>query len=353
METISLFNELSKDIGLILGSSALAFTIVLLTTKNYTLLLKNFQFGQSIKEESMGGTKTPLFHSLHKKKEGTPTMGGVLIWGSVLLVCLLSFISVELGITNNHLISRKETYLPLFTLTTCALLGLVDDIMNVKKIGKSKGLNAITKFTWLTLFSALGAYWFHVRLGIDSITLLSNTYEIGWLYMPLFIFAIVGSSNAVNITDGLDGLAAGLIIIAFSVLAIVAFLKGLLILSAFCGVVIGATAAFLWHNIPPAKFFMGDTGSLALGATMGVIAFMTDTVLLLPFIGFIFVIETLSVIIQLTSKKLFGKKVFHIAPIHHHFEYIGWPEFKVTMRFWMIGAFVAAFGLILHLGRLV
>jgi phospho-N-acetylmuramoyl-pentapeptide-transferase len=353
METLSLFNELSKDIGLILGSSALAFLIALLGTKHYTLLLKNFQFGQTIKEESMGGTKTPLFHSLHKKKEGTPTMGGVLIWGSVLLVCLLSFISVEFGITNNHLISREETYLPLFTLTTCALLGLVDDIMNVKKLGKSKGLNAVTKFTWLTLFGLLGAYWFHYRLGIDSITLLSNTYEIGWLYMPLFVFAFVGASNAVNITDGLDGLAAGLIILAFSVLTIVAFLKGLLILAAFCAVIIGATAAFLWNNIPPAKFFMGDTGSLALGATMAVIAFLTDTVLLLPFIGFIFGIEIISVIIQLISKKVFKKKVFHIAPIHHHFEYIGWPEFKVTMRFWMIGAFVAAFGLILHLGRLV
>jgi phospho-N-acetylmuramoyl-pentapeptide-transferase len=353
MQFSTLFSELSKDLGLILGSSFLAFCIVLAFSKHYTLLLKKFQFGQSIKEEGMNGSKTPLFHSLHKKKEGTPTMGGVLIWGSVILVCLLSFISEELGITNNHLISRSETYLPLFTLATCALLGLVDDILNVKKIGKTKGLRAITKFSWLSFIAGLGAYWFHVRLGIDSITLLSNTYQIGWLYIPLFMFVFVGTANAVNITDGLDGLAAGLTIIAFSVLAIVAFLKGLLILSAFCAVVIGATAAFLWFNIPPAKFFMGDTGSLALGATLAVISFLTDTILLLPFIGFIFVIETLSVMLQVASKKLFKKKVFYIAPLHHHFEYIGWPEFKVTMRFWMIGAFIAALGLILHLGRFV
>jgi phospho-N-acetylmuramoyl-pentapeptide-transferase len=350
---ITLFNDLSKNLGLIFGSGVLGFLIVLISAEKYTQILKKFQFGQTIKEESMGGTKTPLFHSLHKNKAGTPTMGGVLIWMSVLIVCLLSFLSVEFGITNNHLISRSETYLPLFTLFTCAILGLVDDIMNVKKIGKTKGLTAITKFTWLTLFSGLGAYWFHYRLGIDSITLLSNTYEIGWLYIPLFMFVVVGSANAVNFTDGLDGLAAGLVILAFGALGIVAFLKGLLILAAFCGLITGSTAAFLWFNIPPAKFFMGDTGSLALGATMAVIAFLTDTVLLLPFIGFIFVIETLSIIIQLTSKKLFGKKVFHIAPIHHHFEYIGWPEFKVTMRFWLIGGFVACFGLILHLARLV
>jgi phospho-N-acetylmuramoyl-pentapeptide-transferase len=348
-----LFNDLSKNLGLILGSCALAFLIAALSVNKYTALLKKFQFGQSIKEESMGGTKTPLFNSLHKKKEGTPTMGGVLIWMTVLIVSLLSFISVELGITNNSLINRAETYLPIFTLISCGLLGLVDDVMNVKKIGKSKGLSAITKFTWLTLFGALGAYWFYYKLGIQSITLFSNTYSLGWLFIPLFIFVFVGAANAVNITDGLDGLAAGLTILAFSILAIVAYLDGQLILASFCGVIIGATAAFLWYNIPPAKFFMGDTGSLSLGATMAVIAFLTDTVLLLPFIGAIFVIETLSVIAQLISKKLFNKKIFYIAPVHHHFEYIGWPEFKVTMRFWMIGGFIAALGLILHLARLV
>ena len=348
-----LFTPISINLGLILGSSFIGFIIVLLLTSPFTKFLKSFQFGQSIKEEGMNGTKTPLFHSLHKKKEGTPTMGGILIWGTVLIVCLASVISVELGITNNHLISRRETYLPIFTLATCAILGLVDDIMNVKKIGKSKGLKAITKFTWLILFSALGAYWFNVRLDVSSITLLTTEFNLGWFYIPFFMFVVIGTANAVNITDGLDGLAAGLVILAFSALSLVAFLKGMYILSAFCAVIVGTTAAFLWHNIPPANFFMGDTGSLALGATMAVIAFITDTVLLLPFIGFIFVIETLSVIIQVISKKIFKKKVFHIAPIHHHFEYIGWPEFKVTMRFWMIGAFVAGFGLILHLNRLV
>ena len=175
-------------------------------------------------------------------------------------------------------------------------------------------------------------------------------YFIGMWYIPLFMFIILASANAVNITDGLDGLAGGLSIIALLALSAISYSQGLLILTAFCGVLIGATLAFLWFNIPPAKFFMGDTGSLSLGATIGVIAMLTDSVAVFPFIMIIFVIETLSVIIQLTSKKLRnGKKVFHIAPIHHHFEHIGWPSHQVTMRFWIIGAFFATFGALLGL----
>lgn len=350
-----IFSELSRNLILILGSTLFTFVVVLLSANKFCNLLKKFQFRQKITEESsIDKTKTPLFASLHKKKEGTPTMGGVLIWLSVLTVVILSPIPTYFGLTTNSLISRSETFLPLFTFFSVALLGLVDDILNVKGIGKTKGLKAITKFSWLTLLSALGAWWFHYKLDYDSITLFANSYNIGAWYIPLFIFVIVGSANAVNITDGLDGLAAGLTIMAFGALATIAYIQGLFVLAAFCGVIIGGTAAFLWFNIPPAKFFMGDTGSLALGATMGVIAFLTDTVLILPFIAFIFVIETLSVIAQQISKKFRnGKKIFHIAPVHHHFEYIGWPEFRVTMRFWMIGSFMAALGLILHLARFV
>jgi len=172
---------------------------------------------------------------------------------------------------------------------------------------------------------------------------------LGWVYIPLFIFIILASSNSVNLTDGLDGLAGGLLIFAFGAFGVLAYVEGLLILSALCAVIVGSTTAFLWHNIPPAKFYMGDTGALSLGALLGVIAMLTDQVIGLILIGFIFVIETLSVIIQLTSKKLFKRKVFKIAPIHHHFEAIGWPESKVVMRFWMVGALMATFGLILGL----
>jgi phospho-N-acetylmuramoyl-pentapeptide-transferase len=173
------------------------------------------------------------------------------------------------------------------------------------------------------------------------------------MYIPLFIICVTGFSNAVNFTDGLDGLAAGLSIMSFGSLGVIALINGQFILATLCASISGAIAGFLWNNIPPAKFFMGDTGALSLGATMAVIAFMIDEILLLPFIGFIFIIETLSVIIQLSSKKIRGKKVFHIAPIHHHFEYLGWPEFRVTMRFWTIGAFACMLGITLTLANVI
>ena len=160
------------------------------------------------------------------------------------------------------------------------------------------------------------------------------------------MFIVIGTANAVNVTDGLDGLAGGLLVIAFGSFAVVAFLQGLTVLSGFCGVVVGALAAFLWYNIPPASFFMGDTGALALGGTLAVMAFMTDTVLLLPLIGFVFLVEMLSVIVQLTSKRLRGKKIFLAAPVHHHFEASGWGESKVTMRLWIIGSFAAFLGVL-------
>ncbi|MEK7563394.1 MAG: phospho-N-acetylmuramoyl-pentapeptide-transferase, partial [Patescibacteria group bacterium] len=171
---------------------------------------------------------------------------------------------------------------------------------------------------------------------------------IGAWYVPVFIFVLVGTANAVNFTDGLDGLAGGLLVIAFGAFGILAYIEGLTVLAAFCAVCVGAVAAFLWHNVPPAMFFMGDTGSLALGGTLAVMAMMIDQVLVLPFIGFVFVLEMLSVIIQLTSKKLRGgKKVFRAAPLHHHFEALEWGESKVTMRLWIVGAFSAVVGLII------
>ena len=172
--------------------------------------------------------------------------------------------------------------------------------------------------------------------------------EIGWLYVPIFMFVLIGTANAVNVTDGLDGLAGGLLVIAFGSFSVLAYIHGFSVLAAFCAVCVGAIVAFLWNNVPPALFFMGDTGSLALGGTLAVIALMIDSVLILPLIGFVFVIEMLSVIVQLTSKKFRGgKKVFKAAPIHHHFEALDWGESKVTMRLWIIGGFCSLLGVII------
>ena len=346
-------SALNSNLSLILSGSFSSFILALITTPLFIKFITKVQFTQKIKEESMDGSKTPLFNSLHKSKGGTPTMGGVVIWFTTFIICILSLLSVKLGWTNYSLINRKETYIPLFTLLSFGVLGLVDDYMNVKNLGRFKGLSAKAKTVWMTILGLMGAFWFYNKLGYSSVYLLGNDIELGLWYIPLFLFVILGTSNSVNITDGLDGLASGLSITALLSLATISFTKGLFILTAFCAVLAGAIAAFLWNNIPPAKFYMGDTGSLAIGATIGVIAMLTDTILVLPFIGFIFVIETLSVIIQLTSKKFRGKKVFDIAPIHHHFEYNGWKEFTVTMRFWMIGNFVAMFGLVLHLAKII
>jgi len=348
----ALLNETIRNMSLIFGSGTFAFLVAMGLTPWFTKQLIKYKIGKNIRENSISGEKAVFFNELHAKKGGTPTMGGLLIWGTIIFVALVSRIFSAFGFFERSLLNRKETWIPLFTLATCGLLGLIDDYLNVKGIGHTKGLNVKLKLLWLTIFSAIGAYWFYSKLGFSSVSIPIpgfNSWEIGIWYIPLFILVIISTANAVNFTDGLDGLASGLLIFAFGAFGIIAYAKGLLILTALCAVIIGALLAFLWFNIPPAKFYMGDTGSLALGATLGVIAMLTDEALILPIVGFVFVIETLSVIVQLLSKKFFKRKVFLIAPIHHHFEKKGWQEFTVVMRFWIIGAIFAAFGTILGL----
>jgi len=254
------------------------------------------------------------------------------------------------GFLPKSLLSRGEVYLPLFTLVAVGILGAVDDFFNIRQVGGGKGIKAKPKFLLLTLFAILGGYWFYYKLGFSSIHIPRlGDFEIGIWYIPLFILVIVSTANAVNITDGLDGLAGGLLVLAFMAFGAIAYAKGLMILAIFCGMAIGTILAFLWNNVPPALFYMGDTGSLAFGATLGVIAMMTNSLIVLLIVGVIFIVETLSVIIQLLSKKLFKRKVFLIAPLHHHFEKKGWGEAKVTMRFWIIGALFAVVGTIIGL----
>jgi phospho-N-acetylmuramoyl-pentapeptide-transferase len=196
--------------------------------------------------------------------------------------------------------------------------------------------------------SLIGALWFYYRLDWDILNIpFWHNVNMGWWYVPFFMFIIIASAFSVNETDGLDGLAGGVMLFAFAALTVIAFTLGRYHLAAFNAVVVGALLAFLWFNIYPAQFFMGDTGSMALGITLGVTAMLTNTALLLPFLAIIPVVETLSVIIQLTSKKLRGKKIFHSTPIHHHFEALGWPESQITMRFWIISAVSSIGGLVI------
>lgn len=328
-----------------------AFSLVLVLTPWFVAFLRRHKVGKQLRVVAMDGHDASIFRQYHQNKEGTPTMGGVLIWLGIAATVLFSRLLSYFGTVDHSLLQRGQVYLPLAALVALGLLGALDDYLNITGFGKKRGLEALPKFLTLFAIASACAYWFYVKLGYDTVYLpLFGRIDLGLWYVPLVVFVIIGTANAVNFTDGLDGLAGGLLVIAFGAFGVLAYLEGLSLLAAFCGVCVGAIAAFLWHNVPPALFFMGDTGSLALGGTLGVIALMTDHVLELPFIGFIFVIEALSVIIQLTSKRLRGgKKVFRSAPIHHHFEALGWGESKVTMRFWIIGAFAAFLGLILGL----
>lgn len=324
--------------------SASGFVLALAVTPFFTHFAYKYQWWKKIKDSAWiggGAEKAPVFHKLHaaKHKRNIPTMAGIIIWGVVMLLTLV------------FNLDRGQTWLPLFTLVSLGLMGLIDDYINIRSSGGIAGIKGKFKMAWILIFSAIGAWWFYSKLGFAIIHIPAwGDVNIGWLYIPVFMMVVTATANAVNITDGLDGLSGGLLSASFGAYAIIAFFQGNFGIAAFCGTIVGAVLAYTWFNIYPARFFMGDTGAVALGATLGVVAMLTNTALVLPVIGFVFVVETLSVIIQLLSKKLrHGKKVFLSAPIHHHFEAKGWPETKVTMRFWIIGALTAFMGVVIAL----
>lgn len=330
----------------VIGLSLVAFLGAFLLTPLVTKLLFKFNINKQIRS----GESAPVFSEMHAKKSGTPTMGGIIIWLTVLGVALIILVGNWLfdgffGFLN--FVDRAETYLPIAAMLVAALIGLADDFLGVLRIGPyGGGLRISQKLVVYLLLALVGALWFYYRLDWDVLAVpFLGSIQIGWWYIPLFIFIIVASAFSANETDGLDGLLGGVMLFAFISLTAVAFVLERYDLAAFGGVTIGALLAFLWFNIYPARFFMGDTGSMSLGITMGVIAMLTNTTLLLPFFASILVIESLSVIIQVISKKFRGKKVFISAPIHHHFEALGWPETKVTMRFWIISVMTSALGL--------
>ncbi len=336
----------------ILFFSALAFIFTIIVAPLLTHYLYKYKLGKKIRR----GGETPIFSELHAHKEGTPTMGGVLIWGTVLIFILGFSLLNNLfpGGIFQHLnfLSRSETLLPLGALIISALIGLFDDWLDVRGKGVlgGGGLKMRHRLLIYALIAIAGALWFYYKLDwtVFHVPFLGN-FEIGGWYIPIFIFIIVATSFSVNETDGLDGLAGGTLAIAFAAYGVIAFILGRYELATFCGVIIGALLAFLWFNIPPARFYLGDTGSMSLGVTLGIIAMLTNNSLLLIFIGLIFLLESLSVIIQVLFKKFCGRKVFLSAPVHHHYQAKGWPEAKVVMRFWVIAGIGSALGLMIFL----
>ncbi|MCF7819914.1 MAG: phospho-N-acetylmuramoyl-pentapeptide-transferase [Candidatus Pacebacteria bacterium] len=334
----------------ILLFSTLAFIFAILWTPLLTHFLYKYKLGKSIRSSG----KTPIFSKLHAHKAGTPTMGGILIWLTVLLfIIVFAFLSdifpgTLLGSLN--FLSRQETLLPLGALIATALIGLVDDWLDVrgKGIFGGGGLSLSHRLAIFAFIALVGALWFYFKLDWTVLHVpFLGSFEIGWWYIPVFIFVIVATAFSVNETDGLDGLAGGTMLIAYAVYGVIAFSLGRYDLAVFCAVIIGALLAFLWFNINPARFYLGDTGSMSLGVTLAVIAMLTNYALLLPVIGLIFVVESLSVILQLSSKKIRKKKIFLSTPIHHHFQAIGWTEPKIVMRFWLIALVSASIGLVL------
>jgi phospho-N-acetylmuramoyl-pentapeptide-transferase len=322
--------------------AVLSFVLAMGLTPVMTHILYRYEIWKKPqKVSSLDKKKTPVYTKLHaeKHKRNIPFMAGALVWLVVTIITML------------FNLSREQTYLPLFVMITMGLVGLVDDFLDWKGIGNSKGLSAKMKMLWIIVISVAGAWWFYYKLGWSELHVPGiGDYDIGWGYIPLFIVVMISSANSVNLTDGLDGLASGLLALAFGSFAGIAFFQGNIGIAIFCATMLGALLAFLWFNITPARFMMGDTGSLSFGATLGVVAMLTNSALLLPIIGFVFVAETLSVIIQQVSKKMRnGTKIFPSTPVHITFQYIGWPEYKVVMRFWVIGAVMAVIGIALGL----
>ncbi len=330
--------------------ATLSFVIAILWTPLVTRFLKKYRLGKSIRSEG-----APIYTQLHQKKAGTPTMGGIIIWVTVLFLAAIIFVldrltNLELFHDFNFL-TRAQTLLPLGALVATAIVGAADDLLNIFKIGpRGGGLRMRHRLILYTLVAIFGAWWFYYKLDWDLIHIPGvGDFAIGWWYIPLFIFIMVATSFSTNETDGLDGLAGGVLLFAFASFGVIAFTKGKIELASFCAVIAGALLAFLWFNIYPARFFMGDTGAMSLGTTLGIIAMLTNSALVLPLIGLVLVIESGSVILQWLSKKFFQRKLFLSAPIHHHFEAKGWPEPKVVMRFWIIGVVGCIVGLIIGL----
>ncbi|MEK7189208.1 MAG: phospho-N-acetylmuramoyl-pentapeptide-transferase [Patescibacteria group bacterium] len=331
--------------------ATLGFVIAFAMTPLLTHFLYKYKLGKAIRDSA----DAPVFARMHRKKAGTPTMGGVLVWVTVLLLALAFFYAEkffpgsQLGRFN--FLDRGETLLPLGALVASSLVGLADDWFNIRASGRFKGgLSVWHRLLIYTAIALAGSWWFFVKLEWDLLHIpFFGSFEIGWWYVPIFVFIIVATAFSVNETDGLDGLAGGLLLAAFGSFGTMAFISGRFELAAFCAAIVGSLLAFLWFNINPARFFMGDTGAMGLGVTLGIVAMLTNTALFLPVVGLLFVIESGSVIIQTIAKKGFGRKLFISTPIHHHFEAIGWSEPKIVMRFWVISGVTAAAGVVLFL----
>ena len=335
---------------------ALGFGIAFWLTPILTHYLYKYKlWRKEARVKSIDGRELVYFKKFHSKDEVfVPRFGGLLIWISVSILAIVFFL---LSYTNIwwlkkfNFLTRSQTWLPLFSLIAASLVGLSDDTLQVLKRGRyiGGGLALRWRLILVALIGLIGGWWFYSKLGVSAIHIPGDgDFFLGALYIPVFILVMLAVYSG-GVIDGLDGLSGGAFGIMFSAFGGIALFTGQIDIAAFCFAVTGAILAFLWFNIPPARFYMGETGMLGLCCALTVVAFLTDSVLVLPIIGFLLVIEAGSVILQLIWKKFFHKKLFFASPIHHHFEAMGWPHYKITMRFWVVGVVAAIVGVAIRL----
>lgn len=341
----------------VFAPTVIAFVIGVLITPLVThYLYKHRVWKKTGGKQALDGKVAEVFNKLKGEDEiKTPRMGGIVIWASVFLTVLALLVVKSLwpesAMADLAFVSRSQTWIPLAGMAVGALVGFLNDFYDVTKGGA--GLSLRVRLGIITALSGSIGWWFYSKLGISSVGIPFDGYlELGWLIIPLFVLVTM-AFYASGVIDGIDGLSGGVFTSIFAGYAGVAFMQSQYDLAALCATIAGAVLAFLWFNIPPARFWMTETGTMALTLTLAVIVFMTDKlgeghgIALFAVIGLPLVATVASNVLQVLSKKIRGKKLFHIAPLHHHFEAIGWPSYKVTMRYWVISIACALLGLAL------
>jgi phospho-N-acetylmuramoyl-pentapeptide-transferase len=338
----------------VLVPAGIAFAIGIGITPALTHVLYKYKaWKKRPGKEGLDGQAATEFNRLHEVQEvRAPRMGGIVIWGSVVLTTLV----IALILPDFNFLSRSQTWIPLATLLVGAVVGLIDDLLVIREGGQ--GLRLRSRLLTVFLLSLFIGWWFWDKLEVIAINIPFDTpLEIGWLIIPFFILTSL-ALYASGVIDGIDGLSGGVFASIFAAYAVIAFVQSQIDLAAFCTSVVGGILAFLWFNVPPARFYMSDTGTMGLTLTVAVVAFMTDNlgggigIAVLPVIGFLLVVTVASNILQVFWKRIFGQKLFRIAPLHHHFEAIGWPGYKVVMRYWILSVVFASAGIIIALAAL-
>lgn len=345
--------------------TAIAFFIGILVTPIVTHYLYKYRAWKpkAGKGKGYGGGETPIFDQLHGERDtNTPRLGGMVIWLSVFLTVALLF-ALEFLFPNTDLaalnfLSRSQTWLPLLALAVGAAVGFIDDLLTIRGNGKhfAGGLPLSQRMAVVCSTAFLTGWWFYEKLDVEAVSFFGfGDIHLGVWFIPFFVFVAMCVYMS-SVIDGIDGLSGGVFMFIFAGYTGIALWQQQIDIAALSATIVGGILAFLWFNIPPARFYMTETGVMALTMTLTVIAFMTDTlgegegVSLLPVVGFLLVATVAANTVQILGKKILGRKILKIAPLHHHFEAEGWPPYKVTMRYWVLGFILAVVGLVLAIG---